>query len=78
MTYVPPLGTTRSIRFTPQNCSDGGQNVMLLIGQHASLEEAEDAIQNERRLSLALRSGGYAAWDHDYRTGEYQQFARTL
>ena len=70
VTYVPPLGTTRSIRFTPQNCSDGGQNVMMLIGQHASLEEAEDAIQNERRLSLALRSGGYAAWDHDYRSNE--------
>jgi PAS domain S-box-containing protein len=70
VTYVPPLGTTRSIRFTTQNCSDRDQNVMMLIGQHASLEEAEDAIQNERRLSLALRSGGYAAWDHDYRTNE--------
>ena len=68
VTYVPPLGSTRSIRFTLQNCYDGGQNVMMLIGQHASLEEAEDAIQNERRLSLALRSGGYAPWDHDYRT----------
>ena len=70
VTYVPPLGSTRSIRFTPQNCTDDNQNVMMLIGQHASLEEAEDAIQNERRLSLALRSGGYAAWDHDYRTSE--------
>ncbi len=70
VTYVPPLGSTRSIRFTPQNCKDGDQSVMMLIGQHASLEEAEDAIQNERRLSLALRSGGYAAWDHDYRTDE--------
>jgi signal transduction histidine kinase len=70
VTYVPPLGSTRSIRFTPQSSTDGGQNVMMLIGQHASLEEAEDAIQNERRLSLALRSGGYAAWDHDYRTNE--------
>jgi signal transduction histidine kinase len=70
VTYVPPLGSTRSIRFTPQNCADNGNSVMMLIGQHASLEEAEDAIQNERRLSLALRSGGYAAWDHDYRTNE--------
>ncbi len=70
VTYVPPLGTTRSIRFTPQHSIDNGQQVMMLIGQHASLEEAEDAIQNERRLSLALRSGGYAAWDHDYRTNE--------
>ncbi len=70
VTYVPPLGTTRSIRFTPQSLTDNGQNVVMLIGQHASLEEAEEAIQNERRLSLALRSGGYAAWDHDYRSGE--------
>ena len=70
VTYVPPLGTTRSIRFTPQNLSDGDQTVVMLIGQHASLEEAEEAIQNERRLSLALRSGGYAAWDHDFRTHE--------
>src|SRR5215213_1142999 len=52
VTYVPPLGSTRSIRFTPQNCMDNDNNVMMLIGQHASLEEAEDAIQNERRLSL--------------------------
>ena len=67
--YVPPLGTSRSIVFNSQNWNDGDQRYMLLIGQHASLEKAEEAIQNERRLSLALRSGGYAAWDHDYRTG---------
>ena len=67
--YVPPLGTSRSILFTPQNWRDGDQQFMLLIGQHASLEQAEEAIQNEHRLSLALRSGGYAAWDHDYRSG---------
>ncbi len=70
VTYVPPLGAARQINFTPQTLKDGEQNVMLLIGQHASLQEAETAIQNERRLSLALRSGGYAAWDHDYRTNE--------
>ena len=67
--YVPPLGTSRSIQFTPQAWRDGDRQFMLLIGQHASLEKAEEAIQNERRLSLALRSGGYAAWDHDYRSG---------
>ena len=78
VTYVPPLGSTRSIRFTSQSLTSGDQNVMMLIGQHASLEEAEDAIQNERRLSLALRSGGYAAWDHDYRTNEFLQLPRTL
>lgn len=68
--YVPPLGTSRTITFTPQSWRDGEQRFMLLIGQHASLEQADEAIQNERRLSLALRSGGYAAWDHDYRAGK--------
>ncbi|MCB1379789.1 MAG: hypothetical protein KDK89_15700, partial [Alphaproteobacteria bacterium] len=70
LAYVPPLGTSRTITFTPQTWQDGDNRYMLLIGQHASLEQAEEAIQNERRLSLALRSGGYAAWDHDYRSGE--------
>ena len=70
VSYIPPLGTSRSISFSPQTWEDQGQKFMLLIGRHASLEQAETAIQNERRLSLALRSGGYAAWDHDYRTGE--------
>ena len=70
VTYVPPLGTARTIRFTPQTWNDGGRQCMVLIGQHASVEQAEDAVQNERRLSLALRSGGYAAWDHDYRSGQ--------
>ncbi|MGL4295662.1 MAG: hypothetical protein ACRCTG_08095, partial [Aestuariivirga sp.] len=70
VSYIPPLGTSRSISFSPQTWEDQGQKFMLLIGRHASLEQAETAIQNERRLSLALRSGGYAAWDHDYRSGE--------
>jgi hypothetical protein len=38
---------------------------MVLIGQHGDKAEAEEAIQNEHRLKLALRSGGYAVWDYD-------------
>ncbi|MGQ0485952.1 MAG: ATP-binding protein [Hyphomicrobiales bacterium] len=68
--YAPPLGNARSIVFTPQTWKDGGRQYMILIGQHASKEQADEAMQNERRLSLALRSGGFAAWDYDYRTGE--------
>jgi PAS domain S-box-containing protein len=67
--YTPPLGAHRSILFKPQKWTDGTLEYMVLIGQHASEEQAELAIQNERRLNLALRSGGYAVWDHDYRTG---------
>jgi signal transduction histidine kinase len=69
VSYVPPLGTSRSLKFSAQTWRDGELQFMVLIGQHASVEQAEDAVQNERRLSLALRSGGYAAWDHDYRSG---------
>ncbi|MBI3674647.1 MAG: PAS domain-containing protein, partial [Rhizobiales bacterium] len=70
ISYIPPLGTTRSILFNQQTWSDGGRQYMVLIGQHAGAEQAEAVLQNERRLSLALRSGGYAVWDHDYRTGK--------
>ena len=70
VSYVPPLGVTRSILCTPQSVTDEGRHYMVLIGQHASKEQADAVMQNERRLSLALRSGGYAAWDHDYRTGQ--------
>jgi hypothetical protein len=70
VTFMPPLGATRAIRFSPQTWTDDSRRYMILIGQHASIEQADEAIQNERRLSLALRSGGYAAWDHDYRTGQ--------
>jgi PAS domain S-box-containing protein len=42
--------------------------MMPLVGRHMNRAEADEAIQNERRLQLALRSGGYAVWDHDYRT----------
>jgi PAS domain S-box-containing protein len=67
--YAPPLGANKSGIFKPQSWTDGPLEFRILIGQHASEEQAEAAIQNERRLNLALRSGGYAVWDHDYRTG---------
>ena len=51
------------------------QNFMVLIGQHASEEQANDAFRNEQRLNLALRSGGYAVWDYDYRHRRNLQLA---
>jgi signal transduction histidine kinase len=68
--YAPPLGSVRSSVFTPQNWRDDSRDYMVLIGQHSEQAQAEAAIQNEQRLQLALRSGGYAVWDFDYRTGE--------
>jgi hypothetical protein len=51
--YAPPLGNSRTTSFTPQTWNDGGRQCMILIGQHASKEQADEAMQNERRLSLA-------------------------
>jgi PAS domain S-box-containing protein len=64
--YTPPLGSARIVSFTSQPWRDGDQDMMLLVGRHMNRAEADEAIQNERRLQLALRSGGYAVWDHDY------------
>ncbi|MGB8316243.1 MAG: ATP-binding protein [Aestuariivirga sp.] len=70
VTYAPPLAVQKSSAFKQQQWSDGSQNYMILIGQHANEEQANRAIQNEQRLNLALRSGSYAVWDHDFVTGE--------
>ena len=70
VTYAPPLAVQRTSKFKQQQWSDGTQEYMVLIGQHASEEHANESIRNEQRLNLALRSGGYAVWDYDYVTGE--------
>ena len=68
--YAPPLGSHIKSVFRTQIIGEGELAQMLLIGQQSSAEHLESAINNERRLNLALRSGGYALWDHDYETGE--------
>ena len=68
--YSPPLAVQRSAKFRQQRWKDGDREYMILIGQHANEEQASIAIQNEQRLNLALRSGGYAVWDYDYTTDE--------
>jgi signal transduction histidine kinase/CheY-like chemotaxis protein len=70
VSYAPPLAVQRSSIFKQQQWSDGDHKYMILIGQHASEEQANEAVRNEQRLNLALRSGGYALWDYDYATGE--------
>ncbi len=70
ITYTPPLGSYVKSLFRSQNWGDADNQSILLIGQHASLEQAVTTENNEKRLQLALRSGGYALWDHNYQTGE--------
>jgi signal transduction histidine kinase len=69
--YAPPLGShVKSVFRTQVYGKADGTAEMLLIGQQGTAEQVETAFANERRLNLALRSGGYALWDHDYETGE--------
>jgi len=70
VTYAPPLGSHVKSIFRAQTFTHSQGSEMLLVGQQNSAEQVEEANVNERRLNLALRSGGYALWDHDYETGE--------
>ncbi len=68
--YTPPLGKAIVSRFKSQKLDIDGKNLYLLISQHMTAEQATAMEENERRLSLALRSGGYALWDYNYETNE--------
>jgi PAS domain S-box-containing protein len=70
ISYTPPLGNHLKSMFRSQTWEDESTTSILLIGQNASLEQAMSAMNNETRLQLALRSGGYALWDHNFETGE--------
>ncbi|MBG1231279.1 hybrid sensor histidine kinase/response regulator [Aestuariivirga litoralis] len=67
--FTPPLGSAIKSVFRAQSVA-GDDQCMLMIGQQQTHNQLEATIANERRLNLALRSGGYALWDHDYETGE--------
>jgi signal transduction histidine kinase len=69
--FASPLGTRISSHFRQHNWQDEqGIRYALMVGEQASGEDAERAISNEKRLNLALRSGGYALWDYDFETRE--------
>jgi signal transduction histidine kinase len=85
VSYTPPLGSMIKSVFRTQPWNEDGTRNVVLVGQHASLEQAEVAMSNEKRLNLALRSGGYALWDYNYETGEtynsiemYEVFGRKV
>jgi PAS domain S-box-containing protein len=69
VTLSPPIGAPKIARFTAQMMRADGREVMLLVGQSSGAALASETQNVERRLQLALRSGGYALWDYDYRTG---------
>lgn len=78
ISYTPPLGSYVKTIFRSQTWEDGASTSILLIGQNASAEQVMSAMNNEKRLQLALRSGGYALWDYNYETGETYNSAEML
>jgi signal transduction histidine kinase len=68
--YTPPLGRALVSRFRPHKMLLEGKELYLFISQHMTAQQAAAIAENETRLSLALRSGGYALWDYNYETGE--------
>jgi signal transduction histidine kinase/CheY-like chemotaxis protein len=68
--YAPVLANAIRTRFSVQKINEHGKSYLLLISRQASAEQVEGLNESERRLNLALRSGGYALWDHDFVTGK--------
>jgi signal transduction histidine kinase/CheY-like chemotaxis protein len=68
--YTPPLGRALVSRFRTHKMLLEGKELYLFISQHMTAQQAAAMAENETRLSLALRSGGYALWDYNYETGE--------
>ena len=70
VSYSPPLGSIILSTYRVQSWQQDGQDCLILLGQHTSAEQTEILAENEKRLNLAMRSGGYALWDHNYETGK--------
>ncbi len=70
VSYAQPLGSVITKVFHAQRWQDGEKEYYLLCAKATDMDASQSARQNEKRLSLALRSGGYALWDYDYLTDE--------
>ena len=68
--FSPALGNAISGTFLKHSVQLGDAEHIMLVGQSLSAEQADLVFENERRLSLALKSGSYALWDHNFETGE--------
>ncbi|MCA0434014.1 MAG: PAS domain-containing protein [Proteobacteria bacterium] len=70
VTFTHPLGAANRCVFHTQPCQEGNKQYYILLGRGVNAEQAEAGKRNEKRLNLALRSGGYALWDYDFDTNE--------
>ena len=70
VSYLHPLGSAIRKVFSAQKWEENGTEFYLLTTKALDASTAQLALQNEKRLSLALKSGGYAVWDYNYETGE--------
>ena len=68
--FSPTLGKAISGTFLKHSMKLGTAEIVMLVGQSMSVEQAELVAENERRLNLALKSGSYALWDHNFENGE--------
>ena len=68
--YSPKSGPISISKFTAQSIGLSDGQYILLITDANTIEEFAETKSTERRLNLALRSGGYALWDHNFETGE--------
>jgi PAS domain S-box-containing protein len=66
--FTPALGNAIANSFIVEKLEFAGTQYLLLVGQHISLSQSIAMQENERRLNLAMRSGGYALWDYDFDT----------
>jgi signal transduction histidine kinase len=66
--FTPPLGNAINSKFLAEKLELAGKQYLLLVGQHISHSQSIAMQESERRLSLAMRSGGYALWDHNFDT----------
>jgi PAS domain S-box-containing protein len=66
--YTPPLGSAFTSHFKAEKLDYDDKQHLLLVAQHVSLTQSLAMEENERRLNLAMRSGGYALWDYDFET----------
>ena len=70
ITYSHPLGSSSKTVFRAQRWQQDDKQFYVLLAQAGDAGQSEAAKQNERRLNMALRSGGYALWDYNYDTDQ--------
>ncbi len=68
--YTPALAAVVRGIFSVQKLQVDGQTYLLFLSRQVNAAQVEGLNESERRLNLALRSGGYAMWQHDFFAGK--------